>query len=205
MVCSNLLQIHVNNKSVATCYRFFIYGKGTNAVHICFTINHCDTDTLLFSWPSGDIAWGLCQIRLWKGIQDDYRCWKIRWISCFLYLVIALSAITIGSFSLWKAIFSYDARTRYKTRFKTLEERKRVSRIAGRHESKKGLQRLEFDREGHNLQNNTFRGRIDTLFDPLKHLWNDLITTLKLSDVHKFNTLHVWKIGEPRIIIRQPE
>lgn len=41
----------------------------------------------------------------------------------FLYLVIALSAITIGSF-LWKAIFSYDSRTRYKTRLKTLEERK---------------------------------------------------------------------------------
>ena len=113
----------------------------------------------------------------------------------FLYLVIALSTITIGSF-LWRAIFSYNARTRYKTRFKTLEERKRVSRIAGRHESKKGTQRLEFDREGHNLQNNTFRGRIDILFDPLKRFWNGLITALKLSDVHKLNTLHAWKIGD---------
>lgn len=113
----------------------------------------------------------------------------------FLYLVIALSTITIGSF-LWRAIFSYNARTRYKTRFKTLEERKRVSRIAGRHESKKGTQRLEFDREGHNLQNSTFRGRIDILFDPLKRFWNGLITALKLSDVHKLNTLHAWKIGD---------
>jgi len=113
----------------------------------------------------------------------------------FLYLVIALSAITIGSF-LWKAIFSYDARTRYKTRLKTLEERKRVSRIAGRHESKKGTQRLEFDREGHNLQNSTFRGKIDILFDPLKRFWNGMITALKLSDLHKLNTLHAWKIGD---------
>lgn len=113
----------------------------------------------------------------------------------FLYLVIALSTITIGSF-LWRAILSYNARTRYKTRFKTLEERKRVSRIAGRHESKKGTQRLEFNREGHNLQNSTFRGRIDILFDPLKRFWNGLITALKLSDVHKLNTLHAWKIGD---------
>ena len=113
----------------------------------------------------------------------------------FLFPVLALSLLTIVSF-LMNTVFSVNARARRKVRSLTPEEKKRSSRLASRHEAKKGTQRLEFDSKGHNLQNGTFRGTIDILFDPYKHLHNRLITLLKISDVHKFNTLHKWNIGD---------
>ena len=113
----------------------------------------------------------------------------------FLFPVLGLSLLTIVSF-LMNTVFSANAKARRKVRSLTPEEKKRSSRLASRHEAKKGAQRLEFDFEGHNLQNRTFRGIIDILFDPYKLLHNRLITFLKISDVHKFNTLHKWNIGD---------
>ena len=113
----------------------------------------------------------------------------------FLFPVLALSLLTIVSF-LMNTVFSANARASRKIRSLTPEEKKRSSKLASRHEAKKGTQRLEFDSEGHNLQNNTFRGMIDILFDPYKRLHNRLITLLKISDVHKFNTLLRWNIGD---------
>lgn len=113
----------------------------------------------------------------------------------FLFPVLALSLLTIVSF-LMNTVFSANARARRKVRSLTPEEKKRSSRLASRHETKKGTQRLEFDSEGHNLQSSTFRGTIDILFDPYKRLHNRMITFLKISDVHKFNTLHKWSIGD---------
>lgn len=112
----------------------------------------------------------------------------------FLFPVLALAVLTVVSF-LMGTVLSSKARAQRKVRSLTREEKKRVSRIASRHEAKKGTQRLEFNSEGQNLQNRTLRGRIDILFDPIKRLWNSLITALKVSDVHKFNTLHEWRIG----------
>ena len=112
----------------------------------------------------------------------------------FLFPILTLSLLTIVSF-LINTVFSANARARRKVTSLTPEEKKRSSRLASRHEAKKGTQRLEFDSEGHNLQNSTFRGRMDILFDPYKRLHNSLITFLKVSDVHKFNTLHKWNIG----------
>ena len=109
--------------------------------------------------------------------------------------VLALATLTVISF-LMNTVLSSKARAQRKVRSLTREEKKRVSRIASRHEAKKGTQRLEFNSECQNLQNRTFRGRIDILFDPIKRLWNSLITALRVSDVHKFNILHEWKIGE---------
>ena len=113
----------------------------------------------------------------------------------FLFPVLALATLTVVSF-LMNTVLSSKARAQRKVRSLTREEKKRVSRIASRHEAKKGTQRLEFNSEGQNLQNSTFRGRIDILFDSIKRLWNNLITALRVSDIHKFNTLHEWKIGE---------
>ena len=113
----------------------------------------------------------------------------------FLFPVLGLSLLTIVSF-LMNTVFSANARARRKVRSLTKEEKKRSSKLASRHEAKKGTQRLEFDSKGHNLQNSTFRGTIDILLDPYKQLHNRLITLLKISDVHKFNTLHRWNIGD---------
>ena len=113
----------------------------------------------------------------------------------FLFPVLTLSLLTIVSF-LMNTVFSASARARRKVRSLTKEEKKRSSRLASRHEAKKGTQRLEFDSEGHNLRNSTFRGMVDILFDPYKRLHNRLITMLKISDAHKFNTLHKWDIGD---------
>ena len=113
----------------------------------------------------------------------------------FLFPVLALTVLTVVSF-LMNTVLSSKSRAQGKVRSLTREEKKRVSRLASRHEAKKGTQRLEFNSKGQNLQNRMFRGRIDILFDPVKHLWNSLITTLKVSDVHKFNTLHEWRIGD---------
>lgn len=113
----------------------------------------------------------------------------------FLFSVIGLALITELSF-LMNTVFSADVRARRKVRSLTPDEKKRSSRLASRHETKKGTQRLEFDSEGHNLQNSTFRGTVDILFDPYKRLHNMLIAFLKISDVHKFNTLHEWNIGD---------
>ena len=112
----------------------------------------------------------------------------------FLFPILVLSLMTIVSF-LMNTVFSANARVRRKVRSLTPEEKKRSSRLASRHEAKKGTQRLEFDSEGRNLQNSTFRGMADILFDPYKRLHNRLITFLKISDVYKFNTLHKWNIG----------
>lgn len=112
----------------------------------------------------------------------------------FLYLILFLSLMTIVSF-LWNALFSYNARQKHKIRSLTPEERKRVSHLAGKHEAKKGTQRLEFDCKGNNLEDQTVGGAADIILDPVKKAWNRMITVLKVSDIHKFNTLHTWNIG----------
>ena len=113
----------------------------------------------------------------------------------FLFPILAMAALTVFSF-LMNTVLSSKARTKRKVRSLTREEKKRVSRLASRHEAKKGTQRLEFNSKGQNLQNRTFRGRIDILFDPIKRLYNGLISSLRISDIHKFNTLHEWRIGD---------
>ncbi|MBR4461060.1 MAG: type IV secretory system conjugative DNA transfer family protein [Erysipelotrichaceae bacterium] len=118
--------------------------------------------------------------------------------------------LTILSF-FWNVIFSRNARERHKSRFKTIEERRRVSRLAWLHEAKKGTQRLDFNSRGINLQNRTFRGLCDLVFDGPKRMWNIIVSALRLSDVHKFNTLHFWNIddiktcrrGGPPIVTRR--
>lgn len=134
-----------------------------------------------------------------SGFEEEFRIifdiGRYKEYPDFLLPVLLLSGLTVVSF-LMNTVFSSKARAQRKVRSLTREEKKRVSRIASRHETKKGTQRLEFNRKGQNLQNSTFRGRIDILFDPFKRLWNSLITALRLSDIHKFNTLHEWKIGE---------
>lgn len=128
----------------------------------------------------------------------------------FLYLVLFIALMTILLF-LWNVLFSNKAKERNKTRFKTLEERRRVSKLSGTHEAKKGTQRIEFDQNGNNLQNHTFRGLVDIAFNPVKRLWNTIITSLRLSDLNKFNTLHSWMIdgtstyrrGGPPIVTRR--
>ncbi|MBQ1324134.1 MAG: hypothetical protein IIY30_10120, partial [Erysipelotrichaceae bacterium] len=61
----------------------------------------------------------------------------------FLFPILALSLMTIVSF-LMNTVFSANARARRKVRSLTKEEKKRSSRLASRHEAKKGTQRLEF-------------------------------------------------------------
>lgn len=115
----------------------------------------------------------------------------------FLLSVFVLIGIIMISF-LMSMIFSATARSKWKTRFLTKEEKKRSSRLSSRHESKKGTQRLEFDSKGKNLENNTFRGVMDIIFDPFKCIYNNLLSFLKISDIHKFNTLSKWNIGEAK-------
>ena len=113
----------------------------------------------------------------------------------FLYLILFLSLMTTVSF-LWNALFSYNARQKHKYRFKTLEERKRVSHLAWLHEAKKGTTRIEFDHKGQNKGDRTLRGRIDLFFDAPKRLYNRIIELLRLPDVRKLNTMHTWKIED---------
>ena len=116
----------------------------------------------------------------------------------FLYLILFLSLMTIISF-LWNALFSYNARQKHKHRFKTLEERKRVSHLAWIHEAKKGTTRIEFDHKGQNRGDRTLRGRIDLFFDAPKRLYNRIIELLRLPDVRKLNTLHTWNIEDRKV------
>ena len=116
----------------------------------------------------------------------------------FLYLILFLCILTTVSF-LWNTLFSYNARQKHKRRFMTLEERKRVSHLAWRHEAKKGTTRIEFDDKGHNKGDNTLRGRIDLFFDGPKKLYNRIIELLHLPDARKFNTLHTWMIEDKRV------
>ncbi len=116
----------------------------------------------------------------------------------FLYLILFLSLMTIVSF-LWNALFSYNARQKHKHRFKTLEERKRVSHLAWTHEAKKGTTRIEFDHKGQNRGDRTLRGRIDLFFDAPKRFHNRIIELLRLPDVRKLNTLHTWKIEDRKV------
>ncbi len=116
----------------------------------------------------------------------------------FLYLILFLSLMTIVSF-LWNALFSYDARQKHKHRFKTLEERKRVSHLAWIHEAKKGTTRIEFDHKGQNKGDRTIRGRMDLFFDAPKRFYNRIIELLYLPDVRKLNTLHTWKIEDREV------
>ena len=116
----------------------------------------------------------------------------------FLYLVLFLSLMTVASF-LWNALFSYNARQKYKHRFKTLEERKRVSHLAWIHEAKKGTTRIEFDYKGHNRGDKTFRGHIDLFFDGPKRFYNRIIELLHLPDVRKLNTLKIWMVEDRKV------
>ena len=113
----------------------------------------------------------------------------------FLLPVLLLAGFTVVSF-LMNTVFSSKAGAQRKIKSLTPQEKKDSSRLAKRHEAKKGTQRLEFNSKGQNLQNRTLRGMTDILFDPFKRLHNSLITFLKMSDVRKFNTLHEWNIGD---------
>ena len=134
-----------------------------------------------------------------SGFEQEFRIIfdisRYREYPDFLLPVLLLAALTVVSF-LMNTVFSSRARAQRKIKTLTPQEKKDSSRLAKRHEAKKGTQRLEFNSKGQNLQNRTFRGRIDILFDPIKRLWNSLITALRVSDIYKFNTLHEWKIGE---------
>ena len=136
------------------------------------------------------------------GFTDRYRILmdytRYREYPEFLYLILVLSLVTVISF-LWNTLFSYNARQKYKHRFKTLEERKRVSHLAWIHEAKKGTTRIEFDHKGHNKGDNTLRGQIDLFFDGPKRLYNRIIELLHLPDVRKFNTLKTWAIEDKEV------
>ena len=149
-----------------------------------------------------------------SGLTDTFRIIfdinRYREYPDFLYLVLFIALMTILLF-LWNVLFSKQAKERNKTRFKTLEERRRVSKLSWTHEAKKGTQRLEFDHSGNNLQDHTFKGFVDIIFDPVKRLWNTLVSALRLSDLHKFNTLRIWNIdgslthrrGGPPVVTRR--
>ena len=113
----------------------------------------------------------------------------------FLWLVITIILVAIFSL-LWNSLFSKNARERYRSRILTKNERQRYSKLASRHIAKKGTQRIEFDEFGKNLHNDTFRGRLDVLFNPLKLQWNKLVGLLKLPDRRKFNTLKNYHIPD---------
>lgn len=116
----------------------------------------------------------------------------------FLYLILFLCILTIVSF-LWNTLFSYNARQKHKHRFMTMEERKRVSHLAWLHEAKKGTTRIEFDRKGQNMGDNTLRGRIDLFFDGPKKIYNRIIELLHLPDVRKLNTLKTWAVEDRKV------
>ena len=134
-----------------------------------------------------------------SGFEQEFRIIfdinRYREYPDFLFPVLAVAVLMAGSF-LMNTVFSANARAKRKVRTLTREEKKSSSRLAGRHEAKKGTQRLEFNSKGKNLQNATFRGWIDILFDPYKRLHNSLITLLRLPDIHRFNTLRKWSIGD---------
>ena len=113
----------------------------------------------------------------------------------FLFSILLLAAMTVVSF-LWNMLFSRAAKERRKIRHLTLEEKKDSSRLSGIHEAKKGTTRIEFDREGNNLGDNTVLGAIDMIFDMPKRLWNFVISGLRISDVHRMNTIQTWDIGD---------
>ena len=127
-----------------------------------------------------------------KLLFDVYR---FREYPEFFMLVVFLIGATILIF-LANVLFVRSSRNKTKSRILSIEERKRVSRITSRHEAKKGTQRLEFNARGESLGNRTFLGIVDEVFDPLKKMWNKVVVLGKLSDVHKCNTLHYWKIGD---------
>lgn len=111
----------------------------------------------------------------------------------FLVLVLVIIVIAILSL-LWNCLFSRNARERYRSRILTKNERQRYSKLATRRNAKKGTQRLEFNNKGENLHNDTLRGKLDILFNPLKKNWNKLVGFLKLSDRRKFNVLKDYHI-----------
>ena len=111
----------------------------------------------------------------------------------YMYLIIFLILLTISSV-LWNTIFSSRARERYKIKHVTLREKREHHHLASVHEAVKGTTRIEFTSSGKAKGNKTIRGLFDIVFDPIKRSWNKLIVFLKLSDVHKFNTMKNWHI-----------
>lgn len=112
----------------------------------------------------------------------------------FLFLIVLLAGLTVISF-VWNVLFSRASREKRKIRHLTLDEKKESSHLSGIREAKKGTTRIEFDREGNNLENSTVLGITDLIFDSPKRLWNFIISGLRISDVHRMNTIQTWDIG----------
>ena len=117
----------------------------------------------------------------------------------FLWFVLAFIGI-IWAFLIYNWIIKTSKTEKDKIKTLTEEERKRLSHLAGKHEAKKGLQRMTFNEYGRNMDDNldTFLNFIDYLFNPLKKFWNNKVVVdwLKLPDVFKKNTLKKWNIDE---------
>ena len=78
----------------------------------------------------------------------------------FVNLIEFLIALMIASF-LWAALTNRSD-SEHKVLFLSIKERRNSSHLASKHETKKMRQRIEFDENGKNLEDNTFRGRLST-------------------------------------------
>lgn len=127
-----------------------------------------------------------------KVVLDLARYWEYK---PFLNLVIAIILMAWLSL-LYNFLWSKNARERYRSKVLTKNEKERYSKLATRHIAKKGTQRLEFDSYGNNLHNDTLRGRLDVLFNPLKKKWNSLVGFMKWPDRRKWNVLKDYHIPD---------
>ncbi len=111
----------------------------------------------------------------------------------FLKLILFLSLLSLVFFLL-ELLFPSKGKPRWKCRGMTLEEKGRLSHMAGVYEAKKGTVRIEFDAKGKLKGDGSIRGLADLLFDGVKRRYNALVGLAKLSDVHRLNTLEEWTI-----------
>ena len=125
--------------------------------------------------------------------QFEFNVFRYLEYKEYMYLIMFITLLAMISI-FWTTVFSRRARERYKIKHLTLDEKRNYSHLAKTHEAKKGTQRIEFNRKGQSLDNDTIRGFFDVVFDNPKRLYNKIITKLKLSDVHKLNTLTNYKI-----------
>ena len=142
----------------------------------------------------------------WLGIQAAYLVqnrtaaitfdWSLLWFrgsNDYFYLLTFIALFFILDV-LYNLFFSRRDRERRKEeRRLTRDEKRSFAHIASLHESKKGLQRLQFDQYGYQRPL-TVLNTVDQIFDPLKKLWNRMIVFFRISDVHKWNTLRHWSI-----------
>ena len=124
----------------------------------------------------------------------------------YLLLFISFAFILDVTYNLF---FDKKSRERRKEKRRlTLDEKTSFSHLASRHEIKKGLLRIEFDKKGEPVER-SFRLLLDDCFNWFKKSWNKCIRWWNerkigkpISDIHLMNEKKSWMIGGERKPIR---